>query len=56
MAKYHVEWDEYYPVFSLTEANEWRSGTVELTAEEHADYKRVCSEWDAWQDRLDERV
>jgi hypothetical protein len=54
--------DEWYPVYSLTDdVNDfvWKyhlSEFIELTESEFEEYKKVCKEFDKWQEKIKERL
>jgi hypothetical protein len=59
--KFYVSKDEWYPVYELASckdsfyaqlAAERPSETVELTAEEYADYKQTLKAFNEWQGKI----
>ena len=53
--KFYVDADERYPEYFLSSVGDsYSRGTIEITAEEYADFERVGVEFDAWQKRIGE--
>jgi hypothetical protein len=53
MSTYYVYADERYPVYDIDEETSREGNTIELTTDELNEYKRACSEYYKWQDRLE---
>jgi hypothetical protein len=49
--KVYVDNDERYPDYFMTE-HDWGK-EIEITDAEWADYVRVCSEYNDWQDKME---
>jgi hypothetical protein len=49
--KLFLDADDRYPDFSV---NNRRGVPIELTPEELVDWKRVCAEYNAWQERFEQ--
>lgn len=56
MPRYQIDCDERYPDYFLRDENpgdKRQSFTIELSDEEHEDYKRACQLYNDWQDKLE---
>ena len=59
MAQYFIDEDEWYPVFSIRKDGDggaWSWGKAEFSDEELTDFDRVMNEFNAWQDKIREKM
>lgn len=52
MKKFYLYRDERWPDYGLSDTKTSEGKTVELSAEDEADFQKACDHYEAWQARL----